>query len=103
MSSFYFRIGAALCFLAVALGAFGAHALKPTLESHGMTVVWRSLPWARPQAVTVPRYLVWAMALARVWLPTESTTAPQRSFWKGLPGSDSSPRWMKSSAPSLVR
>ena len=34
------RIAAALCFLAVALGAFGAHALKPTLESHGMTDVW---------------------------------------------------------------
>jgi uncharacterized membrane protein YgdD (TMEM256/DUF423 family) len=35
-----FRIAAALCFLAVALGAFGAHALKSTLESHGMLDVW---------------------------------------------------------------
>ncbi len=35
-----FRIGALLCFLAVALGAFGAHWLKPTLESHGMIGVW---------------------------------------------------------------
>ena len=34
------RIGAALCFLAVALGAFGAHALKPKLERYGMTDVW---------------------------------------------------------------
>jgi uncharacterized membrane protein YgdD (TMEM256/DUF423 family) len=34
------RIAAALCFLAVALGAFGAHALKSTLESHGMLDVW---------------------------------------------------------------
>ena len=34
------RIAAGLCFLAVALGAFGAHALKATLESHGMTDVW---------------------------------------------------------------
>ena len=34
------RIAAALCFLAVALGAFGAHALKSTLESHHMTDVW---------------------------------------------------------------
>src|SRR3982751_1459061 len=34
------RIAAALCFLAVALGAFGAHALKSTLESHGMVDVW---------------------------------------------------------------
>ena len=34
------RIAAALCFLAVALGAFGAHALRSTIESHGMTDVW---------------------------------------------------------------
>src|SRR5712691_9094849 len=34
------RIAAALCFLAVALGAFGAHALRSTIESHGMTEVW---------------------------------------------------------------
>ena len=34
------RIAAGLCFLAVALGAFGAHALKPTLERYGLTDVW---------------------------------------------------------------
>jgi uncharacterized membrane protein YgdD (TMEM256/DUF423 family) len=34
------RIAAALCFLAVALGAFGAHALKAALESRGMLDVW---------------------------------------------------------------
>jgi uncharacterized membrane protein YgdD (TMEM256/DUF423 family) len=34
------RIAAALCFLAVALGAFGAHSLKSTLETHGMLDVW---------------------------------------------------------------
>ena len=34
------RLGAALCFLAVALGAFGAHALKATLATHEMTEVW---------------------------------------------------------------
>lgn len=34
------RIAAALCFLAVALGAFGAHGLKSTLETHGMLDVW---------------------------------------------------------------
>jgi uncharacterized membrane protein YgdD (TMEM256/DUF423 family) len=34
------RIAAALCFLAVALGAFGAHALRSTLETHGMLDVW---------------------------------------------------------------
>jgi uncharacterized membrane protein YgdD (TMEM256/DUF423 family) len=40
MSIFLFRIGAALCFLAVALGAFGAHSLKQILETHGMVDVW---------------------------------------------------------------
>src|SRR5260370_27814746 len=35
-----FRIAAALCFLAVGLGAFGAHWLKPTLEAHGLVDVW---------------------------------------------------------------
>ena len=36
----FFRIAAALCFLAVALGAFGAHSLRSTLESHGTIDVW---------------------------------------------------------------
>jgi len=35
-----FRLAATLCFLAVALGAFGAHSLKSTIESHGMIEVW---------------------------------------------------------------
>jgi uncharacterized membrane protein YgdD (TMEM256/DUF423 family) len=34
------RIAAALCFLAVALGAFGTHGLRSTLELHGMLDVW---------------------------------------------------------------
>lgn len=36
----FFRIAAALCFLAVALGAFGAHGLKQILEARGMLDVW---------------------------------------------------------------
>jgi len=40
MSSLLIRIAAGMCFLAVGLGAFGAHALRPTLESHGMVDVW---------------------------------------------------------------
>jgi uncharacterized membrane protein YgdD (TMEM256/DUF423 family) len=40
MSAPLFRIAAALCFLAVALGAFGAHALKATLQSNDMLEVW---------------------------------------------------------------
>jgi len=40
MSVVLFRIAAALCFLAVALGAFGAHALRSTLEERGMVDAW---------------------------------------------------------------
>ncbi len=35
-----FRIAAALCFVAVGLGAFGAHSLKGLLQENGMTDVW---------------------------------------------------------------
>ena len=40
MSILLVRIAAALCFLAVGLGAFGAHWLKPTLEANGLVDVW---------------------------------------------------------------
>ena len=36
------RIAAAMGFLAVALGAFGAHALKPLLTQNGMAAVWET-------------------------------------------------------------
>jgi uncharacterized membrane protein YgdD (TMEM256/DUF423 family) len=35
-----FRLAAGLCFVAVALGAFGAHALKATLQTSGMLDAW---------------------------------------------------------------
>jgi len=40
MSVLLFRIAAGLCFLAVVLGAFGAHGLRSTLETRGMLDVW---------------------------------------------------------------
>ena len=40
MAILLFRIAAALCFLAVALGAFGAHALRSTREEWGMVDAW---------------------------------------------------------------
>src|SRR6516162_710310 len=40
MSILLFRIAAVLCFLAVALGAFGAHGLRSMLEGQGMLDVW---------------------------------------------------------------
>jgi uncharacterized membrane protein YgdD (TMEM256/DUF423 family) len=36
------RIAALMGLLAVALGAFGAHALKPLLEQNDMTSVWQT-------------------------------------------------------------
>ena len=36
----FLRTAALLCFLAVALGAFGAHWLKPTLETRNLVDVW---------------------------------------------------------------
>lgn len=42
MNVFLFRIAAALCFLAVALGAFGAHALKESLSKYEMAEVWKT-------------------------------------------------------------
>lgn len=35
-----FRIAAGLCFLAVGFGAFGAHALKATLQTNGTADIW---------------------------------------------------------------
>jgi uncharacterized membrane protein YgdD (TMEM256/DUF423 family) len=36
------RLAATSGFLAVALGAFGAHGLKTILEAHGMAAVWQT-------------------------------------------------------------
>ena len=40
MTVILFRIAAAFCLLAVGLGAFGAHALKDALQSHGLLDAW---------------------------------------------------------------
>jgi len=37
-----FRLASLLCFLAVGLGAFGAHALKATLQAHDTTEIWKT-------------------------------------------------------------
>jgi uncharacterized membrane protein YgdD (TMEM256/DUF423 family) len=42
MSISFFRIAAVLCFLAVALGAFGAHSLKAALELRGTLNTWHT-------------------------------------------------------------
>jgi uncharacterized membrane protein YgdD (TMEM256/DUF423 family) len=40
MNLLFSRIAAALCFLAVALGAFGAHVLKEPLARNATTEIW---------------------------------------------------------------
>ena len=42
MSASLFRIAAGLCFLAVALGAFGAHGLKNLLQANKTTEFWNT-------------------------------------------------------------
>jgi uncharacterized membrane protein YgdD (TMEM256/DUF423 family) len=42
MSNLFFRLAAGLCFLAVLLGAFGAHALRSTLETRGTLQTWHT-------------------------------------------------------------
>lgn len=41
-STLALRIAALFGFLAVALGAFGAHGLKATLELHGTVAIWQT-------------------------------------------------------------
>ena len=69
----------------------------------GNTVAGRSMPWASPHAATTPRYFVWAITLARVWLPTESIAPAQSSCPIGAPGADRVARSTTSAAPSAVR
>ncbi len=40
MNTSLVRLAAAVCFLGVTLGAFGAHALKGTLQANGTTDIW---------------------------------------------------------------
>ncbi|MBA3650190.1 MAG: DUF423 domain-containing protein [Chthoniobacterales bacterium] len=42
MSTLLFRLAAGLCFVAVGLGAFGAHSIKNTLQTNDMTEVWKT-------------------------------------------------------------
>jgi uncharacterized membrane protein YgdD (TMEM256/DUF423 family) len=42
MSILLLRIAGALCFLAVVLGAFGAHTLRSTLEMRGSLQTWQT-------------------------------------------------------------
>jgi uncharacterized membrane protein YgdD (TMEM256/DUF423 family) len=67
MSVTLFRVAAALCFLAVGLGAFGAHALKETLYANGMLDVWNK---------AVLYHLVHAVALVVLALHAAGNRVP---------------------------
>src|SRR4029077_18401581 len=75
MSILLFRLAAALCFLAVALGAFGAHALKSMLESHGMLDVWNK---------AVFYHFIHAIALFALALFGSANRAPWWLFFFGI-------------------
>ncbi len=67
MNVLLFRFAAALCFSGVALGAFGAHALKGTLQANDTTEIWKT---------AVLYHLIHALALlVLAVLPTASRFA----------------------------
>ena len=70
---------------------------------NGATEPGKSIPCARPHAVTTPPYFNEAQILAKVWLPTESIAAAKRSFCSGLPGFESSSRLITFAAPSSFK
>jgi len=69
MSILLFRIAAILCFLAVALGAFGAHGLRSTLEAHAMLDAWNK---------AVHYHFMHGFAL---FVPALSGTANRGAWW----------------------
>jgi uncharacterized membrane protein YgdD (TMEM256/DUF423 family) len=75
MSGLFFRIAAALCFLAVALGAFGAHSLKATLQAHEMVSVWEK---------AVLYHFIHALALLVLALHGAGARAPSLLLLAGI-------------------
>ena len=68
MPLLFFRIAAAFCFLAVALGAFGAHSLRSTLETHGMLDVWnKAVLYHFIHAITLLVLALYGMANRGAW------------------------------------
>lgn len=68
------RIAAGLGFLAVALGAFGAHGLKDILLQHGTTAIWEKAAFY---------HFIHAVALLVL---TERKTFPRLAGWSFLAG-----------------
>lgn len=75
MNSLLFRLAAAFCFLAVALGAFGAHALKETLQANETSEVWKT---------AVLYHFVHALALLMLAMLPVASRAPSTLFIAGV-------------------
>jgi uncharacterized membrane protein YgdD (TMEM256/DUF423 family) len=69
------RLGAALGFLAVALGAFGAHGLRDTLARHGTEAVWQT---------AVLYHFLHALALLALGARTRCPAGPAWCFVAGV-------------------
>jgi uncharacterized membrane protein YgdD (TMEM256/DUF423 family) len=68
MSILLFRIAATLCFLAVAVGAFGAHALRSTIDRHGMLDVWnKAVLYHFMHAIALLVLALWATTNRTSW------------------------------------
>lgn len=75
MNTILFRTAAALSFLAVGLGAFGAHALKATLQANDTTEVWKT---------AVLYHFVHALALLSLAALPASSRAASGLFIAGI-------------------
>ncbi|MDR0533509.1 MAG: DUF423 domain-containing protein [Verrucomicrobiales bacterium] len=63
----YFRVAALFGLLAVALGAFGAHALKDSLTASGMTEVWKTAVLYHLVHAAVLLFVSWSDLSRKAW------------------------------------
>jgi len=75
MNIFLRRVAAALCFIAVALGAFGAHALRARLDATGLMNVWDK---------AVLYQFIHALALLAIAFHTAANRAVSLLFLAGI-------------------
>lgn len=75
MNVLFIRLAALLCFFAVALGAFGAHALRGTLLANGTTEVWKT---------AVLYHFIHALALLVLALLPSASRAASSLFIAGI-------------------
>lgn len=68
MSILFLRLSAALCFLGVALGAFGAHALRSTIAGHGLVDAWnKAVLYHLTHAIALVALALYGKAHGAAW------------------------------------